>query len=453
MDIAKGIRTRKGAKINLKGDAEKIFSEIQPASAYALKPEDFFSLAPKLLVKEGEAVKKGQAVFFNKANDRVKFVSPVSGTLQEIVRGPKRKILAIRILADDKKQTVTHKLTALDKASREEVVAALLESGCWPFIQQRPYGIIANPDDQPKAIFVSTVSTAPLGVDYSFILENRKEDFQKGIDVLNKLAAEKVFVGVDKDFSGIFGEIKNMNSYTVDGPHPAGNVSLHIQHLAPLNMGERVWTVRPEDVANIGSFYASGIFSAQRTIAIAGSAVKSPKYFRTTIGAEIAPYLENAQLDTTQPTRVINGDVFTGVADHSKGYLGYFNNLVSVIPEGNNFRLFGWLPFMDNKIPSLSNTSLSRLFNRKGYEVTTNLNGEERALVVTGEMEKVFPFDIFPMQLLKACMIEDIEKMELLGIYEVVPEDFGLIDYANTSKVEAQEIIRKGIELMIKEVG
>ena len=218
-------------------------------------------------------------------------------------------------------------------------------------------------------------------------------------------------------------------------------------------MGEKVWEVRPEDVVNIGKLFSSGQFSAQRTVAVAGESVLQPQYVKTTIGAQISSIIDISGVDNTQQNRFINGDVLTGKAEASDGHLDFYNNLLTIIPEGNHYRMFGWLPFMDNKIPSLSKTSLSWLLGNKGYSVDTNMNGEERAFVVTGEMEKVFPMDIYPMQLLKACMAGDIEKMEALGIYEVIPEDFGLIDYANTSKIEAQEIIREGIELMIKEVG
>ena len=194
-------------------------------------------------------------------------------------------------------------------------------------------------------------------------------------------------------------------------------------------------------------------YSAQRTVAVAGSSVGQPQYIKTNIGAEISTLINLTGVDDSYPNRYINGDVLSGVSVSAQGYIDFYNNLLTIIPEGNHSRMFGWLPFMDNKIPSLSNTSFSWLFGKKGYYVDTNMNGEERAFVVTGEMEKVFPMDIYPMQLLKACMAEDIEKMEALGIYEVIPEDFGLIDYASTSKIEAQEIIRGGIELMIKEVG
>jgi len=221
----------------------------------------------------------------------------------------------------------------------------------------------------------------------------------------------------------------------------------------PINMGEKVWEVRPEDVVNIGKLFTDGQYSAQRTLAVAGESVLQPQYIKTKIGALISSVTDITGFDNSLQNRFINGDVLSGKAEAPDGHLDFYNNLLTIIPEGNHYRMFGWLPFMYNKIPSLSKTSLSWLFGNKGYSVDTNMNGEERAFVVTGEMEKVFPMDIYPMQLLKACMAADIEKMEALGIYEVIPEDFGLIDYANTSKIEAQEIIREGIELMIKEVG
>ena len=274
-----------------------------------------------------------------------------------------------------------------------------------------------------------------------------------GIDVLNHLVDDQVKLAIDNSFSGFFEKIKGVEFLSVNGPHPAGNVSVHIHKHNPINMGEKVWEVRPEDVANIGMLFSSGEFNAKRTVAVAGESVLQPQYLKTTIGAELSSLTDvSGYVDTVQ-NRFINGDVLSGTAESSDGHLDYFNNLLSIIPEGDQYRMFGWLPFIDNAIPSLSKTSLSWLFNKKGYSVNTNMNGEERAFVVTGEMEKVFPMNIFPMQLLKACMAGDIEKMEALGIYEVIPEDFGLIDYANTSKIEAQEIIKEGIELMIKEVG
>jgi len=450
--MSAGIRIRRGATINLVGEAEKILSEANPSKTFALKPDNFFGLVPRLMVKEGEKVAQGAPVFHSKTDSRIVFVSPVSGEVKAVVRGAKRKILEIVIEAKNG-DAVVHEVPAAKALDRETVRDILLKSGAWPFIRQRPYGVLANADIVPKAIYVSTFTSAPLDVDYQFLLKNNKEDFQNGIDVLNHLIDDPIKLTVDVNFSGYFESIKGVDKLPIDGPHPAGNVSVQIHNHSPLNMGEKVWEVRPEDVVNIGKLFSNGIFSAQRTVAVAGQSVIQPQYLKTTIGAHLSSLFEISGIDNTLQNRVINGDVLTGKAVALDGYLDYFNNLVTVIPEGNHYRMFGWLPFMDNKIPSLSKTSLSWLFGRKGYRTDTNMNGEERAFVVTGEMEKVFPMDIYPMQLIKACMAGDIEKMEALGIYEVIPEDFGLIDYANTSKIEAQEIIKEGIELMIKEVG
>jgi len=452
MDVIKGIRTRRGANLNIKGIAEKILDNTTSVTTFALNPDDFFGTIPKLICKEGAQVEAGAPIFFSKKNPDIKFVSPVSGTITAIERGPKRKIERICIAASKTQKFVSHSVQGWEKMDREQLKALLMESGNWPFIHQRPYGVMANPDDTPKAIFVNTVKTNPLSEDLRFVLKDDQKEFQLGIDLLNKLVDQPIFLGKDKAQMGYFQTVEGVQHYTVEGPHPAGNLSLHIQNITPLNMGERVWSVNAEDVANLGRFISTGTFSPQRTIAISGNAVDNPVYFKTLIGSALAPFLEKVGINQ-QYVRIINGDVLTGAQADPSGYLGYYNNLVSVIPEGNNYRMFGWLPFKDNNILSLSNTSFSRLFNRKGFDVDTNLNGEERALVVTGEMEKTFPLEIYPMQLIKACLVEDIEKMEALGIYEVVPEDFGLVEYANTSKLEAQEIIRQGIELMINEVG
>ena len=450
--MSKDIRIRKGFNLNLDGEANKILVDIHPSKTFALKPADFFSSTPKLLVKEGAKVEKGTPLFFAKENPRVHFVSPVSGEVTAIVRGAKRKILEVVVTQDDSAAAVKHEIPELNTLDQNQTKEILLKAGAWPFITQRPYGTIARPEDTPKAIFVSTYTTAPLDVDYDFLLKNNKTEFQKGIDVLAKLT-DNLTLTTDVSFKGLFEKIENANIVGVSGNHPAGNVGVQIHHLAPVNAGETVWVVNPEDVANIGALFISGEFSAQRTVALVGSSVGSPQYYKATIGASISALLDNNNIDNSQPNRFINGDVLTGTATSPDNYLGFYNNLFSVIPEGNNYRMFGWLPFVDNNIPSMSKTSLSWLFRKRKAKVNTNLNGEERALVVTGEMEKVLPMDIYPMQLLKACMVQDIERMEALGIYEVVSQDFALVDYSSTSKIEAQEIIKQGIELMIKEEG
>lgn len=450
--MSKDIRIRRGFNLNLAGEANKILVDSPPSKTIALKPDDFFSTTPKLIVKEGTKVQKGSPLFFSKQNPRIHFVSPVAGEVTAIVRGAKRKILEVVVTEDSAQGTVKHDIPALDELNRDQVIELLLKAGAWPFITQRPYGTIAQPEDTPKAIFVSTFTTAPLDVDYEFLLKNNKVEFQKGIDVLAQLSPQ-VTLTADASFKGFFEKTNNASVVGVSGSHPAGNVGVQIHKLDPINAGERVWVINPEDVANIGALFLNGEFSAQRTVAVVGSSVKNPQYYKTTIGASLTALLDNVDIDDQQPNRYINGDVLSGSATSSDNYLGYYNNVFSIIPEGNNYRMFGWLPFVDNNIPSMSKTSFSWLFKKRKAVVDTNLNGEERALVVTGEMEKVLPMDIYPMQLLKACMIEDIERMEALGIYEVVPEDFALVDYSSTSKIEAQEIIKRGIELMIKEEG
>ena len=444
------IKIRKGFNLNLNGEANKILSESELSNTYALKPSDFFFLKPKLLVREGDKVKKGTPLFFSKDNPRIHFVSPVSGEILAISRGEKRKVLEVVISSDNNNDSVKFKTINFKNFSADEIKEILLKSGAWPFILQRPYGIIAQPEDKPKAIYISAYSTSPLDVDFDFILKNKKDNFQLGLSILSRLT-ENLYLTVDSNFNSFFKNIKDATLLKVKGPHPAGNVGVQIHNHKPISPGEKVWTVKPEDVSNIGSLFKTGEFCSDRTVAVVGPTVKNPQYFTSTIGSSIPSILKKIKIDKSKECRLINGDVYSGRTTDTNGYLSYSNNLLTIIPEGKDYRMFGWLPFKDNFIPSMSKTSFSKFLSKKKMEVSTNLNGEERAIVVTGEMEKVFPMDIYPMQLVKACLNEDIERMEALGIYEVVPEDFGLIDFSSSSKIEAQEIIKKGIELIINE--
>ncbi|XLS28369.1 Na(+)-translocating NADH-quinone reductase subunit A [Flavobacteriaceae bacterium M23B6Z8] len=451
--MSNDIRIKRGLNLKLKGVAEKTVSEAPKSKFFAIKPTDFHQVTPKMVLKEGAVVEAGDVLFFSKYSESVKFVSPVSGTLKEIKRGAKRRILEVVIEADGKEGFKDFGKKDPSSMDAEEVKAHLLNTGCWPFIKQRPYDVIANPEDKPKAIFISAYASAPLAADISFVLQGREKDFQTGIDAISKLTEGKVHLSVGKKEDSFLTSVNGVTLHKVSGPHPAGNVGVQIHHIDPISAGERVWVINPEDVAIIGALFNEGKFDPSRIIAVAGSEVKNPKYYKATIGSQISGYVYDAGVKTPENIRIISGDVLTGDAVSPDNYLGFYSTLISVIPEGKEYRLFGWLPFKDNNIPSMSRTSLSWLFPNKRYEVNTNLNGEERALVVTGEMEKVFPMDIFPMQLLKECLAGNIEKMENLGIYEVAPEDFCLVDYTNTSKIEAQEIIRESLDMMIKEVG
>ena len=446
--MSNDIRIRRGLKLRLKGETEKEMVQAPRSRTYAIKPPDFHAVVPKMVLKEGAKVQAGDELFYSKYTGEVSFTSPVSGTLLEIKRAEKRRVMEVVIEADP--QDTFRQFDVLDplKEDGEVVKKRIYESGCGAFIIQRPYDIVADPKDSPKAIFVSAFNTAPLAADISFILKDRLEAFQAGLNALSRLAP-KVHLSVqagDTTFDGI----GNVEMHRVWGPHPASNVGVQIHNIDPINQGERVWTVNPEDVATIGELFLTGRYNPVRTVAVAGSEAVDRKYYQTRIGAQISDIIGTVD---DKKTRIISGDVFTGQQLSNGQYLGFYPNELTLIPEGNKYRMFGWLPFTYNNIPSRSRTSLSWLFPKKKYVVNTNLNGEERALVVTGEIEEVFPMDIYPMQLLKACMAGDIEKMENLGIYEVAPEDFALIDYVNTSKLEAQEVIRLGLDLMITEVG
>lgn len=449
--MSKDIRIKKGLDLKLKGAAERVVSDVLRSQIYVLKPSDFHMITPKLVLKEGAEVKAGEAIFYSKDHPEIQFVSPVSGKIIEIKRGEKRVILEVKIQADTQDSFVNHGTLSLDKLSSEEVKSLLLKSGAWPFIKQRPYDIVANPVNTPKSIFISAYASAPLAADVDFILENKFEAFQKGIDVIKKLTSGKVHLGVNGNKNSKLAQVSGVEVHQVYGAHPAGNVGVQINKIDPINAGDRVWVIDPQDVAIIGNLFLTGKLELKRTIALVGSEVARPQYYNVAIGAQMSTVVSGKL--SSENVRVINGDVLSGTKSSKDGVVGYYNNTISVIPEGNEYRMFGWLPFVDNHIHSVSRTSLSFLFSGKKFAPTTNLNGEERALVVTGEMEKVMPLDIYPMQLLKACLAVDIEKMENLGIYEVAPEDFALIDYTNTSKLEAQAIIRGALDVMIKEVG
>ena len=449
--MSKDVSIKDGANLNLKGLASMELEVANMSLNYALNPDDFFGLIPRMLVKEGDKVSLGQPIFHDKNNETIKIVSPVSGKIQEIVRGAKRKILNV-IIKKEGESAVNFKIPSLSSISNKKILELLIESGSLAFIRQRPYNIIARPDRPPKSIFVSVHSTAPYAANYDFILKKRMDEFQVGVDVMSKLIGKPINLSISHNCESDLSTLNNVDVYKIKGAHPSGNESFQINRIDPLNSGEIIWVIKPEDIANIGSFFMTGIFNPKRTVAVSGDSLKSPKYYDAIIGSPISSLVDSKEIPNSEEYRFINGDPLSGSKVEYSGFLGFYNNTLSVIKEGNQFRMLGWLPFMYNSIPSFSKTSLSWLLGGE-KKVNTNLNGEERAIVVTGEMEKYFPMDIFPMQLIKACMRGDVEKMESLGIYEVIPEDFGLVDFSCTSKIEAQEIVKSGIEIMLKEVG
>ncbi len=449
--MSQDIQIKKGLDIKLKGIAEKVTEKANPCSVYTLKPEDFHSIIPKLSIKVGDKVKAGEAVFYNKANEDMKFPSPVSGELVDIIRGEKRKILAIKINASNVQEFADFGIKDPKAMKAEEIKSHLLAAGCWPFIKQRPYDVIANPANTPKAIFVSGYASAPLAADYDYVLAGKEKELQAAITALSKLTPGTVHVSVGKNSNSPLAGLNNCTLHKVSGPHPSGNVGTQIAKIDPINKGETVWTISPQDLVIIGELLLTGKFNAERIIALAGSSVKAPKYYKTIIGATTASIVDTKLADDN--TRIISGNVLTGKAVTLKGCLGYYDNIITVIPEGNDYELFGWNKPVFNKISATRSLTFSWLNPKKKYDLNTNTNGEHRAFVVTGQYEKVFPLDIFPMQILKACMYKDLDEMEALGMYEVAPEDFALTEFVCISKQPHQEIIRKGLDLMLKEIG
>ncbi len=449
--MSKDIRIKKGLNINLVGAAEENTSKAALSNVYALNLLDFHGIIPKMLVKQGAEVKAGEPLFYSKNNRDMLFASPVSGELIEIIRGARRKILTIKILADKSQDYLEHTKMRTG-ADSEEIKSLLLKSGCWPFIRQRPYDHVADPDTTPKAIFISAYVTAPLAADLDYTLKGKEDELQAALTALGKLTPGKVHVSVGKGSNSPFTKLENIELHKVSGPHPAGLVGTQINKLDPINKGEVVWTVTPQDLVIIGELLLTGRFNADRTIALAGSTVKSPKYFSTKIGAEIATFLYASGVKD-EKFRVINGDVLTGKKTSPDGFLGFYNNTVSVIPEGDDYEFFGWGKPVFDKLSSTRALTFSWLQPNKKYDLDTNTNGEHRAFVVTGMYEEVFPLDIYPLQLLKACMVKDLDEMEQLGLYEVIPEDFSLTEFICISKQPHQQIIREGLDLLQKEIG
>ena len=445
--MSKTIKLCKGLDIKLQGAAEKKTTVLGLASTYAVSPLDFEGIVPKMLVKVGDAVKAGTPLFFNKNNASVVFTSPVSGTVAAVVRGEKRRILAVEIAADS---TIAYEeFGALDvkTATRDQIVELLLKSGLWTLLVQRPYGIIANPADMPKSIFVSAFDSAPLAPDYGYTLADDKQALQKGFEVLARLTEGKVHLSYNaKDAAPAFAGVE---LHAFQGKHPAGNVGVQIHHIDPINKGEKVWTVGYADVAIIGRLFLTGKVDMTRTIAVTGAEVSAPAYVKVIAGAKLDSIL-NGNVAVDAHARYISGNVLTGRNVGKDGYLGYYANQITVIPEGDNYELLGWAMPRFSKF-SVSRAYFSWLFPNRKYNLDTNLNGEERAFVVTGLYEKYLPMDVYPMHLLKAIMAADLDKMEALGIYEVVEEDFALCEFVDPSKTEMQQIIRNGINLMIKE--
>ena len=466
------ITIRKGLDLPIDGKVELRLTDARSIATYAVKPIDFVGLTPRLVVEEGDAVAAGDALFCDKNDERIRFTSPVSGQVKAIVRGEKRKLLEVVVEADFKSSpTIPLPQTA------EEIKSAMLQCGLWTMMRQRPFGTVANPDDTPKAIFVSAFSSAPLAPDYDFVMQGREKAFKKGLEALTELTDGMVHVCFRSE-QKLAEPLSTLNSqlstHFVNGPHPSGNIGTQIAHIDPINKGEVVWTMNIQDVAVLGELVTTGIYNPEKVIAVAGPNIRNPHYYRVKAGACLSE-ITKAQLlntvfpkmdtnDATKENRVISGDILSGTQIPVDGFLSAYDDLVSILPEGDYYDFMGWLMPGFRKF-SFSRTFLSGFMPKSTFKplgmklprfenlwkFDTNTHGDERPLVFTGNFERVFPFDIYPTQLIKACIIGDIELMENLGIYEVEPEDFALCEFVDTSKTDIQAIIREALEKLRKE--
>lgn len=447
--MANRIKIKKGLQIPLLGKSEEVHRGELTSEFVRVCPEDFQGIIPKLKVKVDDTVKAGQALFFSKSHPEMLFVSPIGGKVTGIERGAKRRILNITIQVDRQAGAVDFGKKDVDKLSADEIKGSLLEAGVWSVIRQRPYDVVANPDKAPRDIFITGFDSSPLAPSYDFILEGQGADFQTGLDALAKLTKGKLYLSVSSDTkSKALLNAKNAVITEFSGPHPAGNVGVHINHIAPVNKGETVWTLSALDVLFIGRLFNNGVVDFTRTVALTGSEVKQTGYYKILPGTVLTK-LFKGNVSQDRNLRYISGNPLTGTQIDANGVLRATHSQITVIPEGDDVHEFiGWASLSPDRY-SAGNTYL-RL--KKGYRMDARVLGGPRAIFVSNEYDKVFPMDIFPEQLIKSIIAFNIDKMESLGIYEVAPEDFALCEFVDTSKLELQMIVRMGLDMLRKEV-
>jgi Na+-transporting NADH:ubiquinone oxidoreductase subunit A len=447
--MANVIKIKKGLDINLKGKASDVLLSGKNSDSYAIVPDYYNGIVPKVVAKVGDKVKAGSVLMIDKNRPEIKFVSPVSGEVTAVNRGEKRKVLSIVVKPDAQIEYEDFGKKNVASLKGEEVKEAILNAGMWPFIKQRPYDIVASPAEAPRDIFVSAFYSAPLAPNFDFIVKGQEADFQTGLDALTKLTAGKVYVGLRK---GSAISVKGVETVEFEGPHPAGNVGVQINNVKPVNKGEIVWVINPDDVILIGRLFNKGIADFTRLVVITGSETTERGYIKAIAGCTIDSLIAGKVLQGGNNIRIISGNVLTGTKVQNDSYLGAYDNQITVIPEGDdNNEFFGWAT------PGFGKYSVSHSFptwlagKNKEYVIDARIKGGKRAMIMSNEYDSVFPMDIMPEYLLKAIIAFDIDKMENLGIYEVAPEDFAVAEFVDSSKLELQRIVREGLDILRKE--
>ncbi|MGP1514478.1 MAG: Na(+)-translocating NADH-quinone reductase subunit A [Bacteroidales bacterium] len=445
--MSKVVKIPKGLDIHLFGEATNEVKQID-ALLYAIKPLDVVGITPKLLVNVGDIVQVGSPVFYIKQNPKVKVVSPIAGEITEIKRGEKRIIQEIRIKTDGSNNSLDFGKQSIAELSSDQIREKMLESGIWSLLRQRPYDIIPNAESTPNYIIVKGFDSAPLSPDYNILVKGQKAAMQVGIDALKKLTDRTIYLSVNKQTGEEINSLQNVEKIIFEGKHPYGNVSIQAERIAPINKGDRIWYVNAQDLVIIGKLFLDGHYYSKRVIALTGEEVKNPCYYEVTAGCNISLLVDNNVSD--KHLRYISGNVLTGTRIEKDGYLGYYDNQITVIEEGDYKEGLGWMKPGLRKF-SISKTFLkgfSAFYSKRPVHIDSNVHGGQRAYIFTGDFEKVMPMDIYPMQLIKACIAKDIDRMEELGIYEVDAEDFALCEVIDVSKTDIQQIIRDGLTMM-----
>ena len=448
--MANVIKIKKGLDINLKGKASEVLLNGGKSETYAIVPDFYSGVLPKVVAKVGDKVKAGSVLMIDKNRPEIKFVSPVSGEVTAVNRGAKRKVLSIVVTPDAQIEYEEFGKKNVASLKGDEVKEAMLNAGMWPFVMQRPYDIVATPGETPRDIFVSAFYSAPLAPDFNYLVKGQEADFQTGLDALAKLTTGKVYVGIRK--GSAVQQVKGVELVEIEGPHPAANASVLINHTKPINKGETVWTVDPANVIIIGRLFNKGIADFSRKVVITGSETKEQGYVQAISGCTIKS-LVGGRVGTDAHVRIISGNVLTGTKVSMEDYLGAYDNQITVIPEGDETHEFLGFAMPRTNQYSMSHSYFSWLMGKKEYVLDARIKGGKRAMIMSNEYDKVFPLDIYPEYLLKAIIAFDIDKMENLGIYEVAPEDFALCEFVDTSKIELQKIVRDGLTLLYKEMN
>ncbi len=445
------IKLRKGLDINVKGAPTTENVAVDSAALYALMPDDFYGVTPKVVVKPEEHVEAGGALFIDKNHPEVKFVSPVSGTVKSVTRGARRKVMNVTVQPDAEQVARDFGVQNIANMDAAAVQALLMESGLFGYFRQRPYDVVPDPSIKPRAIFVSAFDSAPMAPDFEIVLKGQEAAFQVGLDTLAKIA--KTYLGVSVRQSSVaLTAAKNVEINYFDGAHPAGVVGVQINNVAPVNKGETVWTIGAEEVIFIGRLMTTGKVDFSRVITLTGEGTKKTGYAQVVVGAQIESFAANMEL-AGQEMRIISGNVLTGTHVQKDEFLGAHSTQLAVIPENlDPDEPFGWIMPRFKQF-SVNRSYFSWLFGKKKeYSFDARLKGEERHMIMSGEYEPVFPMDILPEFLLKAIIAGNIDEMEALGIYEVAPEDFALCEFVCSSKVEIQRIVREGLDMLRDEM-